>query len=152
MAAKSNGRSVSFYLIVAIGSEKEVRRAARRHGVRLRRIIHREHTEKGTESAIGASVPRRCAKGLKDWFDESAVSPNAAEAALPPDQLAIYKDSDSTAKLALDHRLLDTGVVPTGILHRYNYFETPLRDFCWMVLKVLAFLLLIPVGVICLIL
>jgi hypothetical protein len=120
--------------------------------VGLRRIAHFERAENGVERSIGAFVPIRCSEGLKRWFDESAVLLEAAEAALPPDQLTIYKGSDNAAKLALDYRLLDSGAMPTGILHRYNLIETPLRDLCWMLLKALGILLLIPIGIVCLIL
>jgi hypothetical protein len=143
---------VSFYVIGAIGSERDVRRAASKHRVALRRIVHREATEKGIECGIVAFVPRRCAEGLRAWFDESAVLLRAAEAALPPEQLAIYKGSDKAARLDLDYSLLNKGTMPTGILHRYDYFETPLRDLCWTLLKVLGVVLLIPVAIVCLIL
>ena len=134
------------------GTAKSVRRSARKHQVRLRRIMHREFTEKGLECGIGAFVPRRCVEGLRSWFDESVGLLQAAEAALPSDQLAIYKGSDSAAKLAQDYELLETGAVPTGILHRYKYVETPLQDLCWALLKALGLLLLIPMGIVLLIL
>ncbi len=55
-------------------------------------------------------------------------------------------------KLALDYKLLDNGTIPTGILHRYEYIATPLRNLCRMLLKALGILLLIPTGIVRLIL
>jgi hypothetical protein len=137
---------VSFYVIIVFGSEKSARRAARKYGVRLRRIIHVD------EHGVGASVPLRYHENLKHWFDDSAVLLEAAEAALPPEQLAIYKGPDNAAKLALDSKLFDSGAIPDGILHRYEHFATPLRDLGWMLLKALAILLLTAIGVVCVIL
>jgi len=143
---------VSFYIIIAIGSEKSARRTARKYGVRLRHIMHAEDRDaKGVERCIGARVPLRYHENLKRWFDDSAVLLETAEAALPPEQLAIYKARDSAAKLALDYKLLDNGTVPVGVLHRYEYIATPLRDLGWTLVKALAILLLIPIGVVCLI-
>jgi hypothetical protein len=151
--ADGGGSPLSFYLIIALGSEKTVRRAARKYGVRLRRIIHGEdHDARGVERGVGACVSLRYHENLKHWFDDSAVLLEAAEAALPPEQQAIYKGRDKAARLALDERLIDNGTVPPGILHRYQLVSTPLQDLGWMLLKALGILLLIPIGIVCLIL
>jgi hypothetical protein len=107
---------------------------------------------KGLSAGLEPSFPRRCAEGLKSWFDQSVLLLESAEAALPPGQLAIYKGSDAAAKLALDYKLLDSGAVPTGILHRYSYVETPFRDLCWILLKLLGVLLLLLIAIVFLIL
>jgi hypothetical protein len=101
------------------------------------------------EQEVGVLFVRR---GLIAPGSDSAVLLEAAEAALPPEQLAIYKGPDKEAKLALDSKLFDSGAIPDGILHRYELFATPLRDLGWMLLKALAILLLIAIGVVCVIL
>jgi hypothetical protein len=99
----------------------------------LRHIIHFEESVD-----VGASVPVRCDEDLKHWFDESASLLQAAEAALPLEQLAIYRGHDKAAKLALDYKLLNDGTIPAGILHRYEYIATPFRDLGWILLQALA--------------
>jgi hypothetical protein len=137
---------VSFYLIVACGPKKSVRLAARKYGVRLRRIIHTD------DHGVGAAFSPRYHENLKHWFNDSAVLLDAAEVALPLEQLAIYKGRDKAARLALDHKLIDNGTVPPGVLHRYQLIATPHRDFGWMLLKALAILSLIAIAIMCLIL
>jgi hypothetical protein len=104
---------LGFYIIIALGSEKNVRRAARKYGVRLQRIILREDPDaSGVERGVGACVSLRYHQNLKHWFDDSAELLEAAEAALPPEQQAIYKGRDKAARLALDEKLIDNGTVP----------------------------------------
>jgi hypothetical protein len=138
---------LGFYIVIALGSEKNVRRAARKYGVRLQRIILREDPDaSGVERGVGACVSLRYHQNLKHWFDDSAEFLEAAVAALPPEQQAIYKGRDKAARLALDEKLIDNGTVPPGILHRYQLVSTPLRDLGWMLLKAFGILLLIPMG------
>jgi hypothetical protein len=113
---------VSFYIIIAIGSEKSVRRTARKYGLRLRHIMHAEDRDaKGVERGIGARVPLRYQENLKHWFDDSAILLKSAEAALPPEQLAIYKGWDKAAKLEMDYKLLDNRTIPVGILSTLRF-------------------------------
>jgi hypothetical protein len=64
--------SVSFYLIIAIGSEKDVRHTARKYGVRLRHLMHTEDRDaKGVERGIGARVPLRYHENLQHWLSRA---------------------------------------------------------------------------------